>query len=393
MKDSEQLSHEPPSTVSQRRDFLRGALATAGLLACPQATSRTVARVLASAVGGQAGLSSAAAMADVAQTFLRSLSPDQVAKALYKFEDDGRLAWNFRPRVGEGIRSQFQTDPDRVRFLATLPTPRGIPIRDLDPRQRQAATDLLRSGLSDLGLTKATQIMNMDLVVRELDRGFPVWDPEAYSVTLFGKVGAPAWSWSFEGHHISLNYTIVNNREVSSAPSFLGVVPALVPDGPTKGLRVLAAEEDLGRKLLKTFDGDLRRKAVIAEEAPHEILSGITRKFEPLTPAGLQASLLSNAQSDILIELMRLYAGRVPPDLAASRLDRIRSAGMRNIYFAWAGGAEPGLRHYYRIQGDSFLIEYDNSQNNGNHIHTVWRDFAADFGQDLLARHYREAHR
>jgi hypothetical protein len=81
------------------------------------------------------------------------------------------------------------------------------------------------------------------------------------------------------------------------------------------------------------------------------------------------------------------------PDIAAARMGKLRSAGFNNIYFAWAGGFEHGLPHYYRIQGPTFLIEYDNIQNNANHIHSVWRDFSGDFGADLLAEHYQGAHR
>jgi hypothetical protein len=219
-------------------------------------------------------------------------------------------------------------------------------------------------------------------------------DPELYFLTLFGDSQSTApWAWRVEGHHVALNFTILNGRPISSTPAFLGANPAEVRQGPRQGLRALAPEEDLARSLVRTLDDKQRAQAVLSEKAPTDILSTNLRKAAPLKPAGVQASKLGQKQQSILMALLNEYASRHAPDIASARLDRIRAAGSGNIHFAWAGGFEKGEPHYYRIQGQSFLVEYDNVQNNANHIHTVWRDFTSDFGDDLLAMHYKNDHR
>jgi hypothetical protein len=311
-------------------------------------------------------------MSAAADAFLNSLTPDQRAKATFAFEDEQRFDWHFIPRARK-----------------------GIPFKELDPAQRLLGNGLLGGGLGQRGLVRVTTIMSLDAILRELEQGRgPVRDPELYFISIFGDArSGKTWGWRVEGHHLSLNFTMLDGKSISSTPAFFGANPAEVLAGPRKGLRTLAPEEDLARLLIKSLDDAQRSQTVVTQNAPADIISTNLRKAEPLKPAGLQTNKLGQKQQEILMTLLEEYASRHAPDIAAVRLDKIRAAGLRNIHFAWAGGFEKGQAHYYRIQGPSFLVEYDNIQNNANHIHTVWRDFENDFGRDLLALHYKQDHR
>ncbi|MBL9126209.1 MAG: DUF3500 domain-containing protein, partial [Verrucomicrobiales bacterium] len=196
--------------------------------------------------------------------------------------------------------------------------------------------------------------------------------------------------WRVEGHHFSANFTIVQGKYVSATPSFLGSNPAEVRQGPRQGLRALAGEEDIGRELFRSLDPAQRAVAVIAPEAYPDVLTGDKRTVSPLEPAGLPSSKLTPSQLKTLRRLVEEYVRRARPEVADADLERIEKAGFDNVHFAWAGPDAPGKGSYYRVQGPTFLLEYDCTQNNANHIHAVWRDFAGDFGEDILARHYRE---
>lgn len=351
-----------------RREFLHSAAGIAGLslLESPVLAMRD------SPVQSGDGSYSASTMAAAAETFLNSLSADQRAKATFAFADEQRLDWHFIPRARK-----------------------GIPFKELDAAQRLLGNALLGAGLGQRGIVRAATIMSLDAILREMEQGKgPVRDPELYFLSVFGDARSnKPWGWRLEGHHVSLNFTLLEGNHIASTPAFFGANPAEVLQGVRKGLRALAPEEDLARLLIKSLEDKQRSQTVVSESAPSDILSTNLRKAEPLKPAGLQTSKLSQKQQDILMTLLSEYASRHPPDIAAARLDRVRAAGLGNIFFAWAGGFEKGQPHYYRIQGPSFLIEYDNVQNNANHIHTVWRDFNSDFGVDLLALHYRKDHR
>jgi hypothetical protein len=351
-----------------RREFLQATLGVAGasLLESP-----VLAMDYSHAPAGD-GASSAPMMSAAADSFLASLSADQRARATFVFEDEQRLDWHFIPRARK-----------------------GIPFKELDSAQRLLGNALMSAGLGQRGLIRAATIMSLDAILRELEQGKgPVRDPELYFLSIFGdaRSGKP-WGWRVEGHHVALNFTLVEGKTIASTPAFFGANPAEVLQGARKGLRALAPEEDLARLLIKSLDDRQRPQAVVSESAPSDILSTNLRKAEPLKPAGLQTSKLGQKQQDILMTLVSEYASRHAPDIAAVRFDRVRAAGLGSIFFAWAGGFEKGQPHYYRIQGPSFLIEYDNVQNNANHIHTVWRDFNSDFGADLLALHYKQDHR
>jgi hypothetical protein len=186
---------------------------------------------------------------------------------------------------------------------------------------------------------------------------------------------------------VSLNFTVVNGTMVAATPQFFGSNPAEVREGPKKGLRILAEEEDSGRALLMALNQSQRAKAVINATAPGDIVTHNLVKIDPLAPPGVSAAELQPAQRDLLMHVIDAYASAMAPDIAADRLEKIRQAGIEKVGFAWAGEAERGKKHYYRVQGPTFLIEFDNTQNDGNHIHSVWRDFNGDFGRDLLREH------
>lgn len=269
----------------------------------------------------------------------------------------------------------------------------GLPFKDMTTAQRELAHALLRSGLSQRGYARADAIVALEDVLREIENGNASRDPSLYYVTFFGQPSPGAtWAWRFEGHHLSLNFTIIGGQHVTVTPSFFGTNPAEVRDGPKKGLRILGEEDDLGRAFVKSLDPAQQRVAVIAERAPSEIITGNAKRIDPLKPAGLVASQMTPAQVTKLTELTRLYLDRYRPEIADEAWTKIVAAGIERISFAWAGGFEPGQGHYYRLQGPTFLLEFDNTQNRANHIHTVWRDFTNDFGRDFLAEHYAKDH-
>ncbi len=309
-------------------------------------------------------------MARAAQQFLAVLPREQQAKAQFDFTHPERENWHFVPRERQ-----------------------GLPFKELSPAAHHLAIALLASGLSHRGLMKATTIMSLEQVLRDLEQGSgPVRDPTLYYLTVFGPPGPTnTWGWRVEGHHLSINVTIVQGRLVNATPSFFGSNPAEVRQGPRQGLRVLAAEEDLGFALLRSLDPAQRTVAIIQTKAPADIITGAERQITPNAPTGLAFARLHPPQQQLLRRLVEEYVHRSRPEVAAADLARIETAGWPAVHFAWAGSQEPGEGHYYRVQGPTFLLEFDNTQNRANHIHTVWRDFKGDFGRDLLREHYQDA--
>jgi len=307
-------------------------------------------------------------MAAAATKFLDALTPPQRAKAVFDFKSDERPNWFFIPKVRQGLT-----------------------IKEMTPAQRILAHALLRTGLSAMGYEKATNIMSLEPILKELEagRGAMVRDGELYYFSIFGKPEpAGTWSWRVEGHHCSQNFTIVKGEFFSGTPSFLGTNPAEVRQGPRKGLRVLAEDEDLGRALVKSLNQAQRKSAIYEATAPKEVITSNKRKVLPLETVGVPATELTQDQKGQLQSLVKAYVNRLRGELAELDMKKIDKAGWDKVYFAWAGGLEKGDPHYYRVQGPTFLIEYDNTQNDANHIHAVWRDFNNDFGEDLLRQHY-----
>jgi hypothetical protein len=313
---------------------------------------------------------SVSSMLDGARAFLATLDPGQKSKAMLPFNSDERFHWFYTP------------------------VPRkGVPLKELTASQQHAALALLRAGLSEKGYSKAETIRKLEDVLRELEQGKgPTRDPDLYFFTFFGEPSADgAWGWRYEGHHCSQNWTIVNGKSIGSSPQFFGANPAEVRAGPMKGTRVLAAEEDLGRSLVKSMTAAQRAEAVINVAAPNDIVTKNERKAAIEEDKGVAYSKLGKEQQGMLMALIEEYLSAQPRAQARQRLDKLREAGFYLIKFAWMGGLEKGEGHYYRVQGSTFLIEYDNTQNNANHVHCVWRDFNGDWGEDLLAAHYRNS--
>jgi hypothetical protein len=311
----------------------------------------------------------ARAMAQAADALLASLSADQRSKATFTFDDDRRFEFRYTPRART-----------------------GLPLKEMNDEQRARLQALLKTGLSVRGYTAATQIMELESVLREIESargGRIARDPEMYFVSIFGVPGKDAWGWKFEGHHLSANFTIVGERPVLFAPTFMGSHPAIVRDGPKKGTRVLRDEEVVARELMSAFTESQRTSVIFDVTAPREMITAENREANPLDPGGLAMSAMTPPQKRILERLLDVYLGRMVPELASKRLEALKQAGMDRITFGWAGGLEMGGPHYYRVQGPTFLIEYDNTQNEANHIHSVWRDFGNDFGRDLLREHYK----
>ena len=322
-------------------------------------------------VGQSAG--PADTMAAAAQKFLATLSPELKTKAQLPFDSDDRTFWNYVPLERKGVSLKL-----------------------LDEKQRAAAMDLLRTGLSEKGYKKAEVIRAVEDVLRQMEAGGKiVRDKELYYFTIYGEPRDKAtWGWRYEGHHLSHNWTIVNGNAVASSPQFFGANPAEVRDGPMKGTRPLAAEEDLAFALLKSFDTDQQSRAVIDATAPRDMLTTNTRETARLEDRGLSWKAMNAAQRTQFMALIEEHARTQFPALADQRLARLKTAGLDAITFAWMGSRErTEAGHYYRIQGPTFLVEFDNTQNRANHIHQVWRDFKGDFGRDLLAEHYKQAHR
>jgi hypothetical protein len=309
-------------------------------------------------------------MADAAGNFLAALTAEQRQRATFAFDNEERFNWHFVPRERK-----------------------GLPLREMTVTQRHLAYALLAAGLSQRGLIKAASVMSLEEVLKviENDSG-ERRNPEKYYFTVFG---APSdekpWGWRVEGHHLSLNFTLAGGR-VTGSPSFFGANPAEVRHGPRKGLRVLATEEDLGRDLLGALTPAQRDTAIVDEKAYPDILTGASRKAAlEGKPDGLAAAKMTAKQRDLLAVLVTEYARNFPEAIAEARIGKYRAAG-GDVWFAWAGTPDRGGPHYYRVQGPAFLVEYDNTQNQANHIHSVWRDLdEGDWGLDLLKRHYATA--
>ncbi len=265
--------------------------------------------------------------------------------------------------------------------------------------QRLAAAAIVEAALSERGARDLRGVIELEPILGEIERraGRGNWqrrDPGLYWHAVFGTPGTDQpWSWRIGGHHVAIHVTLAQGRVIGATPSFLGANPAVVPDGPSAGRRTLDGEERLARRLLASLTTPQRRVAIVDPVAPADILSGSGRRAELRdVPAGIRYDALDAAQQTTLEALVRHYVGRSQPAVADAQWSRIRDAGLDAIAFAWAGPDEPGHGHYYAVHGPRLLIEYDNTQNGANHIHSVWRDPTNDWGEDLLAAHYRAAH-
>lgn len=317
----------------------------------------------------------AADMADAANAWLSTLSDEQKAKAVFDWSNPDREDWHFIPKPfeGEGMRG-------------------GLPMKEQRADQRHLAYALLNTGLSSDGFTTAVDIMSLEHVLWEIENA-PKRDTEMYYFSIFGTPGSKNWSWTVEGHHLSLNFTVADGKLVSGTPCFFGSNPAEIKEGPRKGFRALGAEEDAGRSLVKSLSDEQKAMAIYDKTAPKDVLTSADSKVSSLGDAGIPYTKLKDEQKKALSSLIDIYIHRLRPEVADEELAEINKVGLDKVLFAWAGGIEKGDPHYYRVQGPTFLLEYDDTQNGANHIHAVWRDFDGDFGRDLLKEHYQAYHK
>jgi hypothetical protein len=314
----------------------------------------------------QPGAAAAARMRASAERLLAALPQESRSQAMRPFADRDRTDWHYTPRSRNGLA-----------------------LKDMDKAGREATHALLRTALSIAGYRKAVNIIELELVLREIEVFGWMRDPERYHLTVYGTPDpAKPWGWRFEGHHLSLNFTLAGDKLAIGTPSFFGANPATVANGPRMGLRALGEEHDAGWALLESLTEAQRSEAVFAASTYGDIVTRNRDKVEPLDAVGIPAAKLDAKQRQLLWRLIETYAGSFEPGLAKARLARAKQGGVEVIRFGWAGSTRRGKPHYYRVQGKLFLIEYDASQDDGNHIHAVWRDFSGDFGRDLLREHY-----
>jgi hypothetical protein len=327
-------------------------------------------------------------MAEAAQRYLDSLDAPRRKATTFAFEDQERFRWNYRP---DGFFI------DGATFWHE-----GLRLINMTPDQQQAALALLDSGVSARTADRARAIMALETYLREQEREVPRWvphvvrDPELYAFSIFGEPGGKApWAWRAGGHHIGFHVTVIDGELVATTPFFLGANPAIVRHGTRDlGLRTLPEEEDMGRAFLKSLAPERKQVAIVSPTSPNDILTDTYRPANPaVPPRGLAFASMSGEERSRLVSLIQLYVGRATDEVAANEWQKIEAAGLDSITFAWMGSEEFRQGHYYAIKGPTFLIEYDNTQDDATHIHSVWRDFTNDWGEDLLAAHYVAEHR
>ncbi|MEQ8505605.1 MAG: DUF3500 domain-containing protein [Rhodospirillales bacterium] len=308
-----------------------------------------------------------AVMARAAQAWLQAMG-GKAADASFPFADDERFDWHYTP----GSRN-------------------GVVFRDMTAAQRRAAKTLMQSTLSAPGVHKAEAVMALEAVLAEVEgSSLSYRDPEKYYISVFGAPGRYPWGWRLEGHHLSINVTVAAAGEVSVTPTFLGTNPARIPAGPRKGERVQQDEYVLALRLAAGLGADQRKQALLGDRSLGNVVAGPGRGDALKAPQGLPVASLNAEQQIVLINLITAYVGLARDDIGRPYMDLVR-AGWADTRFAWAGPMAEGAAFYYRVHGPRILIEFDNSQGGGNHIHSLWRDPANDFGRDDLHRHYKNA--
>lgn len=316
-------------------------------------------------------------LARKADSFLNSLSPELRSKTLFTLNDPERYNMNYVPIVRKG------------------PT-----FHDFSEKQKESAIELLKASLSREGYRKTSEIMELENVLRVIENnrnkkpdGTPLRDPLDYHFTIFGNPSEDTfWGWRFEGHHLSLNFTSKNNQIISSTPSFFGTNPGIVREEGFDKKEVLKLETALGFLLVNSLTEDQRQAVIFSEEAPADIITRNNREVQNIEPRGISYDKLTEDQKELFMKLLNVYINNYQLGFAKTLRAKIEKAGIDNLSFAWAGSLEPGKGHYYRIQGPMLLIEYDNTQNNANHVHTVVRDLTNDFAEDILKEHYEQHH-
>jgi len=313
-------------------------------------------------------------IADGARAWLNTLDEGQRERAWFPFDTAERFVWAYTPGQREGLA-----------------------IRDMRPDQRSAAMAIVEASMSQRTAGEIAAIMALETVLGEIEQsaGRAGWlrrDPELYWFAVFGEPAGGRWSWRVGGHHVSVQVTLDGQTVVAATPSFLGANPAVVPGGPAAGRRTLTGEELLARELVAALTPEERGRAVVDDRAPADILTGIGRRADlDNVPTGVRHADLGTDRATLFERLIRHYVDRLRPEVADAAWDRLASE-LGDVTFAWAGSDGPGRGHYYAIRGPRLVIEYDNTQNGANHIHSVWRDLENDWGGDLLGAHLAAHH-
>jgi hypothetical protein len=310
---------------------------------------------------------------DAAQNFLKSLDENQLAKATYNFEDEERFKWFFVPIERK-----------------------GLPLREMNETQKKAAIELLKASVSQQASEKAIAIMQLEIILKAIEKLAPDNDrrhPEKYYFTFFGKPDLKnPWAWRIEGHHVSLNFSSVNGKMASATPLFFGSNPARVPSGPHEGKEIMKQESDLGFALLESLTESQQKQAILNDTAPNDIFTSNNRKAKLDKFDGISFTEMNKEQQQIMMRLVGHYVNNFYAGFREEFMSKIEKAGLEKLYFTWMGSKKWGAGHYYRVHNPVLLIEYDNTQTNANHVHTVVRDISNDFGDDVLMKHYKENH-
>lgn len=312
----------------------------------------------------------AIAMADAASSWLDSLDPAALAEARHGFDVAARRSWHYTPWRRP-----------------------GLPLRAMTEEQRGLVWQLLDVALSDRGIAKSRGVIELEAILGQLTGRADFRDPGNYALAVFGTPSGDApWSWRFEGHHLSLTFTIVPNVGIAATPSFFGSNPAVVPSGHDHaGSELLSRERELGFGLLRDLDADAKQAAIIGRRSLGDIVAGPGREQSLRQFEGVPLSRLGERQRLLAMRLVETCIDHLRAETAEAEIDKIREAGIGAIHFAWAGSEELGSPHYFRLHGPTLLIEYDNTQNGANHVHTVWHELQNTFGEDMLRRHYENA--
>lgn len=301
-------------------------------------------------------------MSTAATSFLKALTEEQREQATFSFDDPERLNWHFIPRERKGMG-----------------------LWDLDGKALSAAESFVATGLTAAGYAKTLEVRSLEEVLYLFEGGDEAErrlkrHPHRYYISVFGDpAGDELWGWRFEGHHLSLNYTVQQGRILSSTPEFFGANPGVIDAGPGRQLRVLGRREELARSILKAAAADQQEKIHISTEAPRDIRAAGATQAESGQPDGVAFSEFSTEQQSLLKQLISEYLAAMPASVTRQRLKEINDAGMDKIHFAWWGGTELNEPHHYVVQGPTFIIEYNNTQNQANHVHSIWRNLNGDF--------------
>ena len=308
-------------------------------------------------------------MSDAAKAFVSSLNAEQKAKATFEYMDGERVFWYYPPMNRHGLA-----------------------LRDMEPAQRELAMAVLASGLTDESYEQAKLIIEHEDVLGPLEKenGIKTFvrDTTLYYFTIFGEPGGEgAWGWRVEGHHVSIHFSIMGDKVISTTPFFFGANPAEVRKGPKNGLRILGVREDLAFDLMNSLDEKQVEESIICDAAPADIVTFNSSKASLMTYEGLPASKMNGAQKELLLALVSEYVNQVRTEVAEQKLADLKKTGLDHLHFAWAGPVTKDEPHYYRIHGGDFVVEFDNRQDGANHIHSVWRDVENDFAADVLREH------